>query len=386
MPNLRTAKRDNFKFESYNQRKIQRRDELHAPCALKKEPKMLFLSDMNGSKYTSEQLDEYLKFCDTIMRDTPIQGGYCGIWLRGSCMYQENAMKLLHLYDYNFDLAKFHALYPMVMNDPSKRYEMQEIAKKYPVELAKEVANAIIDLQGCKADEVTEILQHFRNDLKSRTTEDRLKYHLAILAKIKIATPPDIEKQIADSLEFSKLLKRKWAGSTRNATNVPQDKKLKLSELVDLNEQQKSYSYITQEMIVLEQQLAKAHLWAEHVESIRGQEVQLRTIEQIYQDGKNIPVNFQELMNEVKTRKTQAEQLDQRIRVEIALRRTRRETTVGPSKRSGKRGAAANAPGLDDAAYEDSPEGGASGQPDKEQVFRDLLEEARKAKLQSDSI
>lgn len=85
---------------------------------------MLFLSDKNGSKYTAEQLDEYLKFCDTIMRDTPIQGGYCGIWLRGSSMYQENAMKLLHLYDYNFDLAKFHALYPMVMNDPVKRREM----------------------------------------------------------------------------------------------------------------------------------------------------------------------------------------------------------------------------------------------------------------------
>lgn len=39
-------------------------------------------------------------------------------------MYHENAMKLLHLYDYNFDLAKFHALYPMVMNDPRKRREM----------------------------------------------------------------------------------------------------------------------------------------------------------------------------------------------------------------------------------------------------------------------
>lgn len=60
-------------------------------------------------------------------------------------------------------------------------------------------------------------------------------------------------------------------------------------------------------MIVLEQQLAKARHWAELVESIRGQEVQLRTIEQIYHDGKNIPVNFQELMNEVKARKTQAE-------------------------------------------------------------------------------
>lgn len=236
IPNLTTTKKDTFKYESYNQRKIQRRDELLAPCGLKPEPKMLFLSDKNGSKYTADQLDEYLKFCETIMRDTPIQGGYCGIWLRGSSMYQENAMKLLHLYDYNFDLAKFHALYPMVMNDPIKRREMQEIARNHPIELAKEVANAIIDLQGCKEDEVNEILQNFRNDLKNRITEERLKYHLAILAKIKIATPPDIEQKIAESLEFSRQLRKRWPGSTRTATNIPQDKKLKLSELVELYE------------------------------------------------------------------------------------------------------------------------------------------------------
>ena len=135
------------------------------------------------------------------------------------------------------------------------------------------MANAIIDLRGCKAEEVNEILQNFRNDLQNRIGEDRLQYHLAILAKIKEPMPADIEQKIADSVEFSRLLKRKCAGSTRTATHIPQDKKLKLSELVDLHEQQQSYCYITQEMIALEQQLAKARHWAELVESIRGQEV-----------------------------------------------------------------------------------------------------------------
>lgn len=144
--NCRTKTKDCFKYESYSRRKLQRRDELLAPAALMPEPKMLFLNDANKVKYTEAQLDEYLKFCDTIMRDTPVQGGYCGIWLRGSCMYHENAMKLLHIYNYNFDLAKFHALYPMIMNDPQKRYQMIEIAKSYPKDLAKEVANAIVDL------------------------------------------------------------------------------------------------------------------------------------------------------------------------------------------------------------------------------------------------
>lgn len=86
-------------------------------------------------------------------------------------------------------------------------------------------------------------------------------------------------------------------------------------------------------------------------------------------------------MNEVKARKTQAEQLDQRIRHEIALRRTRREANVGTGRRPGRSGSAAA--GTEDAANEDSKDG---GQPDKEQIFRDLLEEAQKAKLLSDSI
>ena len=52
------------------------------------------------------------------MKDVPLHHGICGIWLRGSPMYKENAIKLLKFYDYNYDLAKFHALYPMIMNDP----------------------------------------------------------------------------------------------------------------------------------------------------------------------------------------------------------------------------------------------------------------------------
>ena len=52
------------------------------------------------------------------MREAPVVGNYCGIWLRGSHMYQENALKLLNSYNYNFDLAKFHILHPNVMADP----------------------------------------------------------------------------------------------------------------------------------------------------------------------------------------------------------------------------------------------------------------------------
>jgi hypothetical protein len=99
------------------------------------------------------------------MRSAPVQGNYCGIWLRGSHMYKEKAFKLLNMYHYNFDLTKFHILYPSVMADPDKRYQIIQVANKNPTDFAKEVANAVIDLQGCKQDEIDEILNKFRADL-----------------------------------------------------------------------------------------------------------------------------------------------------------------------------------------------------------------------------
>ena len=61
-------------------------------------------------------------------------------------MYKEKAYKLLNMYHYNFDIAKFHILYPSVMADQDKRYQIVQVANKNPVDFAKEVANAVIDL------------------------------------------------------------------------------------------------------------------------------------------------------------------------------------------------------------------------------------------------
>jgi hypothetical protein len=51
--------------------------------------------------------------------------------------------------------------------------------------LEKEVANAIIDLQGCKQNEIDEIIAKFRADLDNRINQEQLKYHLTVLDKIK---------------------------------------------------------------------------------------------------------------------------------------------------------------------------------------------------------
>lgn len=95
------------------------------------------------------------------------------------------------------------------MMDPEKKSQLLQLAETHPQDLAKEVANAIIDLQGCKKDEADQILNKFREDLANRINEEQLKYHLTILHKIKIPTPADIEEKIRKSIEFSKDIKRK---------------------------------------------------------------------------------------------------------------------------------------------------------------------------------
>ena len=47
---------------------------------------------------------------------------------------------------------------------------------------------------------------------------------------------------------------------------MPNDKKLKMSELLELFAQQQTFPYITAEMIILEQQLQKAKNWQQKVE------------------------------------------------------------------------------------------------------------------------
>jgi len=48
-----------------------------------------------------------------------------GVWLKGSMGgYVEKAMKLLHAHNYNFNLAKFHILFPAVMAVPEQKEDV----------------------------------------------------------------------------------------------------------------------------------------------------------------------------------------------------------------------------------------------------------------------
>lgn len=125
-------------------------------------------------QYETPQFKEYLEVVDFLMRETFSHSS--GIWLKGSLTsYQEKAIQLLHQYDYNYDLAKFHILFPRVMAVPEKREEIfHSLSAK---ELESIVADAIIDLRGCKTHEAEEAIESMRQAVRARITLDDLVYY-----------------------------------------------------------------------------------------------------------------------------------------------------------------------------------------------------------------
>jgi len=67
---------------------------------------------------------------------------------------------------------------------------------------------------------------------------------LTALEKIRVPTPADIEEKIKKSIEFSKEIKKRCnmqTTSAKSALHVPTDKKLKMSELIALHDEQLGY-------------------------------------------------------------------------------------------------------------------------------------------------
>jgi hypothetical protein len=94
-------------------------------------------------------MQDYLEVADFIM--TEANSSCNGIWLKGSSVYQEKALALLHSYNYNFNLAKFHFLYPSVMAIPSQKEEVMRSFAADEKEMESIVNEALIDLRGCKS-------------------------------------------------------------------------------------------------------------------------------------------------------------------------------------------------------------------------------------------
>ena len=120
-------------------------------------------------------------------------------------------------------------------------------------------------------------------------------------------------------------------------------------------------------MNLLDQLLLKARHWVGRVNAITGQVVTTKQIENIYLDGKNMPINFESRMEEIKKRKKDADDLNNRISEVLVVRKTRKRQ-VDSGKKEGK------------TAQQECEEVNDS----RERYFRQLLEESEKLFIQSE--
>jgi len=64
-------------------------------------------------------------------------------------------------------------------------------------------------LRGCKTKEAEEACLNIINAVSNRITVDDLAYYQQVLKKLRIETPIEVEKEIARSREFSKMIKKR---------------------------------------------------------------------------------------------------------------------------------------------------------------------------------
>lgn len=245
-----------------------------------------------------------------MMRETITQSA--GLWLKGSLTsYQERAVQLLHLYAYNFDLAKFHILFPRVMACPQNRRELL-LSLASPKELAGLVADAVIDLRGCKTQEADEALASLRAALQARLTLEELSYHSQVLRKLRVELPEDVEQELQRSREFSKMLKKRCGSQAAGAAQL--ERKLKMGELLELQATaQEQYFVVTPEMQALGDYVARAQAWQERAAAMAGQTVSLKSLQTVLQESKAIPVNFEEVYEALRRRSADGQALVDRI-------------------------------------------------------------------------
>jgi hypothetical protein len=96
--------------------------------------------------------------------------------------------------------------------------------------LSKIVKEAVIDLKGCKQDEIDEVVSELRQALKQRIKPEELKVFQRKFEKMQIKMPEDIEQMLLDAEDFSRLVKKQINPS------VTHEKRLSLQQLEELQE------------------------------------------------------------------------------------------------------------------------------------------------------
>lgn len=102
-------------------------------------------------------------------------------------------MQILTQHNFNYDMAKFSILYPTVLLIPDSRARFLAAIREDETLLGKMVREAVMDLKGCKQDEIDEVVAELRQALSERIKPEELKVFQRKFDKMQISFPEDIE-------------------------------------------------------------------------------------------------------------------------------------------------------------------------------------------------
>ena len=101
-------------------------------------------------------------------------------------------MKILTEHNYDYDMAKFSILYPTVLLIPESRQRFLKAIREDSTLLKRVVKEAVMDLKGCKQDEIDEVNRELRQALKNRIKAEELKVFSRRFEKMQMSFPDDV--------------------------------------------------------------------------------------------------------------------------------------------------------------------------------------------------
>ena len=84
-------------------------------------------------------------------------------------------MNILTQHNFDYDMAKFSILYPTVLLIPEQRSKFLKAIDEDKLLLGRIVREAVIDLKGCKQDEINAVINELRQALSERIKPEDLK-------------------------------------------------------------------------------------------------------------------------------------------------------------------------------------------------------------------
>jgi len=184
-----------------------------------------------------------------------------------------------------------------------------------------------LDLRGCKSQEAEEAIQTIRTDMRSnRLTVEQLTSYQQMLKKLRVGMPDDVEQEHQKSKEFSKTIKKKCGPQTWGGPSalISSEKKMKMQELLKLQDEASQYLIVTAEMQQLQEHVKRATQWVEKAEAVKNAVCQVKQLQNLQQEARSIPVNFEGLLDDLRRRCSDSQSLVEKIHAQfIKVNKTR---------------------------------------------------------------